>query len=235
MAILAFGVCDRLFEGAFEFEGGGGDAVDEQHQVEAGVVVTGSGMGRVGDFGHDAQAIGLVAGLGVGVHGVVRLKAAQLNFDAGEFEAVAQYVEGARFLEGADGLLNQHASGVAGVGFAEFLPALRPGSLEVGQQVFGVEGGGGVVACGGTHQPALGRQGVDNILLKGEFFTVGHGGAPRGRGGTQVKLSALSFPRSAWECLCGAQRLVEDAGASRGACQRGSVGTMAVLSAVNLK
>jgi hypothetical protein len=61
--------------------------------------------------------------------------------------------------------------------------------LEVGQQVFGVESGGGVVACGGAHQPALGRQGVDDVLLEGEFFTVGQGGL-RGRGGTQVKLSA---------------------------------------------
>ena len=55
----------------------------------------------------------------------------------------------------ADGLFDQGACGVSGVGFAEFFPLLGPGGLEVGEQVFGVEGGGGVVVGAGADEPAL--------------------------------------------------------------------------------
>jgi hypothetical protein len=47
---------------------------------------------------HHPQAIGLVAGLRVGVHAVVGLKAAQFNLDAGQFVAVAQHIKGAAVL-----------------------------------------------------------------------------------------------------------------------------------------
>jgi hypothetical protein len=105
----------------------------------------------------------------------IGLKAAQVDFHAGEFEALAEGVEGAVFFEVADGLGDEVACGVLGVGFAEFLPAIGPGGLDVGEQVFGVEGGGGVVIARLADQPALGGEGVKDVGLEGGFSTVGHG------------------------------------------------------------
>ncbi len=58
---------------------------------------------------------------------------------------MAEAVEGAVFFEVTDGAFDQVVFGVAGVFFAEFFPGFGPGGLAVGEEVFGVEGGGAVV------------------------------------------------------------------------------------------
>ena len=72
VAVLALGVFNRLLELAFQLQRGGGDAIDEQHQVQTRVVALPAAcritrMGRVGHLRNHTQAVALIALEGVRV------------------------------------------------------------------------------------------------------------------------------------------------------------------------
>ena len=174
VAVLALGVFHRLLELAFQLQRGGGDAVDEQHQIQARVVFTLSEMRRVGHLRYYAQAVAPVALEGVRVHAVVGLEAARLDLHPRQFEAMAQHIQGAVLLQLAHQFLYQHAFRVVRVGLGELVPALRPGVLEVTEKVLGIQRRAPVIAAGRAGEPALGDHRGDNVLLELGFLAVRH-------------------------------------------------------------
>ncbi|MNZ92460.1 hypothetical protein D3C78_1114870 [compost metagenome] len=105
---------------------------------------------------------------------MVGLEAAQLDLHPRQLEAVAQHLQGAVLLQGAHHLLHQYIFRGVGVGLGELVPALRPGFLDVVQQVFGIQRTAPVVAAGRPGEPALGDHGLDDVLLELSFLAVGH-------------------------------------------------------------
>ncbi|MNQ30678.1 hypothetical protein D3C85_440270 [compost metagenome] len=143
VTVLALGVFHRLLELAFQLQRGGGDAVDEQHQIKPRVIARSTAAGlscirRIGHLRHHAQAVALVALKGVRVHYVVRLKATQLHLDRRQLEAMAQHIQGTALLLLAHQFLHKHAFRVVWVGLAEFFPTIRPSFLEITQQIFSI-------------------------------------------------------------------------------------------------
>ncbi len=176
--VLALGVLHRLLELAFELQRGGGDAVDEQHQIQPGVVLAAARVRRIRDLWHHPQAVGAVARQGLGVHLVVGPEAAQLQLHPRRLHPVAQHIQRAVALQLSGDRAHQGLLRVLGVLGGELLPALRPGLLQVGDQILGVQRMGGVIPCGRTGQPAIGGHRVDDVLLKLGFPAVRHD-APR--------------------------------------------------------
>ena len=72
-AVLVHRVTDRLGEVGFEFGGGHGQAIEEQHQIDAVLVVD-----RIAQLTHHPQPVERVAGQDVGVKGQGRLELGQL-------------------------------------------------------------------------------------------------------------------------------------------------------------
>ncbi len=174
VAVLALGVFHALLELAFQLQRGDGDAVDEQHQIKARVVLTFTVMRRVRHLLHHAQAVALVAFEGVRVHAVVGFEAARLDLHPRQLEAMAQHIEGAVLLQLAHQLLHQHRFRVVRVGLGELVPTLRPGLLEVTEKVLGIQRRAPVIAAGRASEPALGDHGADDVLLELSFLAVRH-------------------------------------------------------------
>ncbi len=174
VAVLALGVFHALLELAFQLQRGNRNAVDEQHQIQTGVVFPLAEVRGIRHLRHHAQAVALVALEGVRVHAVVGFEAARLDLHSRQFEAVAQHIEGAVLLQLAHQFLHQHGVRVIRVGLGELVPALRPGVFEVDEKVLGIQRRAPVKAAGRAGEPALGDHGGDDVLLKLGFLAVRH-------------------------------------------------------------
>ena len=95
-AVLVDRVVDALGEVGLQLDRGHRQAVEEQHEVDAVLVVQ-----RVAHLPHDAQAVGGVAGEDVRVHRQRRLELRQLQRlpQAEQLDAVPQHVERAALVE----------------------------------------------------------------------------------------------------------------------------------------
>jgi hypothetical protein len=194
--VLAPGVLHRLLELALELQGGGGDAVDEQHQVQPRVVVPGPCVRRVRDLRHHAQAVGAVTRQRIGVHAVIGAEAAQIQLHPGHLDAVAQHLECAGLVEPPCHRAHQRALRILRVPGRELVPALWPGFLDVADQILGVEGVDGVVAARRTDPPPGGSHRLDDVLLEPVFPGIGHS-VSRAQGS-----STLASAASATSCSC---------------------------------
>ena len=108
---------------------------------------------------------------------------------------MAQHIQGAALLQLAHHFLYQHALRVIRVGLGELFPALRPGVLEVRQQVFGIQRRAPVIAAGRAGEPALGGHGGDDVLLELRFLAVSHYTASSSNTGDDT-LAGGSQPRT---------------------------------------
>ena len=89
-AVLVYGVLYALRKVGLELDGRDRNAVEEQHQVEAVLVVH-----RVAHLPNHPKPVGLVAGEDVWIHGQRRLELGQLQrlLEAEQFNAVPQHVQ----------------------------------------------------------------------------------------------------------------------------------------------
>ena len=119
LLVLLDGVLDRLLELALQLHRDDGDAVQEEHEVDAPRLGLGAGLcevglggvGAVDQLGHHAQDIALVHGLRLGVQAMIGLELAELEGGGLVAQLVAQHAQGA---EGAQALV-----GCLWVGLAE--------------------------------------------------------------------------------------------------------------------
>ena len=177
LLVLLDGVLDRLLELALQLHRDDGDAVQEQHEVDAprlgplpfaqtaGLFEVGFGralgdMRAVDQLGHQAQDVALVHGLGLGVQAMLGLELAELKGGGLVAQLVAQHAQGAEGAQALVGclrvglaelsgeLVDERLLGVARVELLVLLPGLRLGRLDVVEAVRGVERQLAVVVAG---------------------------------------------------------------------------------------
>ena len=188
--VLLDGVLDRLLELALQLHRDDGDAVQEEHEIDAPRLGLGAGLGEVGlggvgavdQLGHHAQDVAFVHGLRLRVQTMVGLELAELEGGRLVAKLVAQHAQGA---EGAQTLVRRVGVGLAQLGgelsderllrvaAVELLvlrPGLRLGRLDVGEAVRGVERPLSVVFGRVAELPAAPDHLVDDVLLEGGFF-----------------------------------------------------------------
>ncbi len=173
-AVLVDGVADALGEVGLQFRRGHRQAVEEQHEVDAVLVVQ-----RVAHLPHHAQAVGGVAGEDVGVDGQRRLELGQLQrlLQAEQFDAVAQHVQRAALVELIAQAVQQRFGGLRAVVLGQGLPSLRLGGLHPGQHVGREQCPRPVVARGVALgvEPAVGGQVLADLGLEADFLVQAHG------------------------------------------------------------
>jgi hypothetical protein len=167
--VLFYCVFDALGEVGFEFDGGDGDAVEEEDEIDRILVVEG-----VAHLADDAEAVGGVGFEDVGVEGDrgFELGEAEGVAESDEFDAVAQYIEGAALVDGLAEAIAEEGFGVAAVGLGEGCPGLGLGGLYPGDQVGGEEGAGAIVGLCvvGVVEPAVSCQIITDFVLEVDFF-----------------------------------------------------------------
>ena len=168
-AVLVDGVADALGEVRLELDGGNRDAVEEEDQVEAVLVVQ-----RVADLPHDAEAVGLVVGEDVLVQAHRGLEAGELErlLQAEEFDAIAEHIEGPALVELGTEAVEERRLGLAAVILREGLPGLGLSRLEPGDDVRRVESALAVVELGVVRrvEPV-----VDLEVLEVDLLVQAHG------------------------------------------------------------
>ena len=133
-AILIDRVVDALCEVGLEFRRGHRNAVQEQHEVDAVLVVQ-----RVVELTHHTQPVGGIARHDVGVEREcgLELGECQLGLEANQFDAVSQHVERAALVELIAKSVEQRRAGVGAVVFGEDIPGVRLRGLYPRQHVGG--------------------------------------------------------------------------------------------------
>ena len=132
-AILVDGVADALGEIGLQFDRGDRQAVEEQHEVDAVLVVQG-----IMHLPHHAQPVGGVAGEDVGIDGQRRFELRQLQrlLQAEQFDAVPQHVQRAALVELIAQAGQQGFAGLVRRGsWSRVSHALRLRGLHPGQHV----------------------------------------------------------------------------------------------------
>ena len=145
-AVLVDRVADALREVGLQLDRGHRHAVEEQHEVDAVLVVQ-----RVAHLPHHAQPVGGVAGEDVGVHRQRRLELRPASAAAcrpEQLDAVAQHVERAALVELIAQAGQQRLAGLRAVVLVERLPRLRLRGLHPGQHIGREERPRAVVARG---------------------------------------------------------------------------------------
>ena len=172
-AILVDRVADALREVGLQLGRRHRQAVEEQHQVDAVLVVQ-----RVAHLPHDAQPVGGVAGQDVGVDGQggLELRQRQLLSQAQHLDAVPQHIERAALVELIAQAGQQGFGGVRAVVLGEGVPGLGLRGLHPGQHVLGEQGPRpvvlGRVAFG--VQPAVGGEVLADLGLEVDFLVQAH-------------------------------------------------------------
>ena len=166
LAVLGDGVLHRLGEVGLQLGGGDRDAVDEEHEVDAALV-----MQRVVDLPHHPQAHLGVAGGDLRVVPVGRLELAQLEAGADRLHRMAEDGNGAVGVHDAADALQQQLLGAAVVPVLELGPLRRLRLLEVPDQVLGEERQLAVVALVVRRvEPAVGRRGTPPARPRSAFL-----------------------------------------------------------------
>jgi hypothetical protein len=162
--VLALGVADRLpRHGVLQLQGGDGDAVDGQHDVDA--------LLRVGvepDLPGEGEDVLGVGGNRVRVHAACGLEGGHLEGLAEALEAVAQHVERAFRRQLLHERVDEHALGGVTLQVGERLPLLGLGGLDVGHDIGGEEPRLGGIGFGlAPLVAARGKFDLDRVLEPG--------------------------------------------------------------------
>ena len=172
-AVLVDGVADALGEVGLQLDRGHRQAVEEQHQVDAVLVVQ-----RIAHLPHHPQPVGGVAGEDVGVDGQRRLELGQLQrlLQAEQFDAVAQHVQRAALVQLIAQAVQQRFRSLRAVVLGQGLPGLGLGGLHPGQHVGREQCPGPVVArCVAFGvEPAVGGEVLADLGLEADFFVQAH-------------------------------------------------------------
>ncbi len=172
-AILVDRVADALREVGLEFGRRHRQAVQEQHQVDAVLVVQ-----RIPHLPHDAQAVGGVAGQDVGIDGQggFELSQRQLFSQAQHLDAMPQHIQRAALVDLITQAGQQGFGGVRAVVLDDRIPGFGLSGLHPGQHVFGKQGPSPIVLCRVAFgvQPAVGGQVLADFDLEVDFFVQAH-------------------------------------------------------------
>ena len=176
-AILVDRVADALREVGLEFGRRHRQAVQEQHQVDAVLVVK-----RVPDLPHDPQAVGGVTGQDVGVDGQggLELGQRQLFAQAQHLDAMPQHVQRAALVDLITQAGQQGFGRVRAVVLDDRVPGLGLSGLDPGEHVLGEQGPCPVVLRRVTLvvQPAVGGEVLADFGLEVDFLVRTHPTAP---------------------------------------------------------
>jgi len=164
ISVLGDGVLDVLVgELVLELGGSGGDAVDQQGQVD-GL----GGGGLVGQLAGDTDPVGLVELLQLGGEPVGRLEEGQADGHAEVDDPMAQHVDGPPVVDLGGQPLGKPplgSVGVVGVAGQQRLPLLNLGGPDEGEQLRCVQSEDRIEMGGDGLEPATGQQGsLDRIL-----------------------------------------------------------------------
>lgn len=166
--VLPHRIGDVLGVVGLELHGGDGDAVEEQHQIEAVLAA-----GGVAHLAHHAQAVGVVAGQDRSIEpkGGLELRQIEGLGQPEHLHAVAEQIEGAPLVELLAHALQQGGLGFAAVVFLQHLPVVGLGLLHPGDQIGRVESELSAVGRGVAVlvEPAVSAEVLADLLLKGEF------------------------------------------------------------------
>jgi len=132
--VLVDGVFDPLGKVRLQFGRGDGDAVQEQHEIDAVLV-----MLRVLDLPHDAQAIGLILFDDVRVCAESRLELCERErlSQTDHLDAVAKHVERAALVHLLADTVEQHGLGGSAVVLRERVPSVLLGRLKPSKEIGG--------------------------------------------------------------------------------------------------
>ena len=172
-AVLVHRILDRLGEVRLQLPGGHADAVQEQHQVQAVLVVH-----RIADLAHHPQPVGLVAGFQLRVHAQGGLELGELQglLEPQDLHPVAQHIQGAAGVDLLAHPIQQDGLCSRAVGLAQGLPRLGLALLDPSDQVRREQGAGPVVVLGIALRvvPAVrGEVGADVLLERSLQVNVG--------------------------------------------------------------
>ena len=133
-AVLVDGVANALGEIGLQFGRGHRQAVEEQHEVDAVLVVQ-----RIADLADHPQPVRRVTREDVGVDGQRRLELGQFQrlLQAEQFDTVAQHVERATLLQLIAQSVQQRFRSLRAVVLGQGLPSLGLGGLHPGQHIGG--------------------------------------------------------------------------------------------------
>lgn len=184
---LIHGVRDGLGEVGLQFRRGHGDAVEEQPQVQAVLVMQG-----VTQLPHHTQAVGGIARREFRVHPEGRLELGEGDglLRPQQRDPVAQHVQGAA---GVDLVAHPGEQGIRRRGAVAFLqgrPGLGLARLHPGDEVGGIERQRAVVVLmvlGAAVEPVVGGQVVADVVLEGDFVVGAHAAS----GSTRPRTSIL--------------------------------------------
>ena len=172
-AVLVDGVADALGEVGLQLDRGHRQAVEEEHEVDAVLVVQG-----IADLPHHPQPVGGVAGEDVGIDGQRRLELGQLQrlLQAEQFDAVAQHIERATLVELIAQAGQQRFAGLRAVVLGQGLPGLGLRGLHPGQHVGREERPRPVVGRSVAFgvEPAVVGEVLANLGLEADFFVQAH-------------------------------------------------------------
>lgn len=131
LTVLAHGVFDVLpRERVFEFDGEERDAVEEESHIEAVFVLL-----AVFQLAHDAEEVALIEFLRFGVEGADGFEVGEVEFDAERFDAFAEDIQRAAFVDFAREALKKMRFGFVGGVFAQFLPGFGLGDEDEVERV----------------------------------------------------------------------------------------------------
>ena len=174
-------ILDALGKVRLQLRGGDRNAVEEEHQIDAVLIVE-----RVVDLPHHPQAIGLIAGenLGIETEGRLELRHDQRLTQPDQLHPMPQDIEGTALIDllpdaGEEGFLR-----LAAVVLGQCLPRLRLGLLDPGDQIRGVERTGTVIArrISLVVKPAVTAEIVADLRLEVDFTVEVHGIKGQGSG-----------------------------------------------------
>ena len=172
-AVLVNGVADALGEIGLQLGGGDGDAVEEEDEVEAVLVVLG-----IVDLAHHPETVGGVAGEDVGIDGQggLELGHQQGLLEAEQLDAVAEHIEGAALVELVAQAGQENFAGLGAVVLGQDFPGVRLGGLHPGEDIGREERPRPVVAGGVALgiEPAVSGEVLADLGLEGDFFMGGH-------------------------------------------------------------
>ena len=173
-AVLIDGILHRLGEVGLDFDGGDRDAIQEQHQIDAVLVV----LGRA-HLPHHAQPVALVVGEDVRVQAMGRLEPGQqqLAAHAQQVDAVAQHRQRPLVVQALAQPVQQRGLGLRAVLFDQRRPRLGLPVLDPGDDIGGEQGPRPVIArrVALGIEPAVSAQVFADFGFKGGFVVERHG------------------------------------------------------------
>ena len=184
-AILINRIADVLREIGFQFHRGDGDAVKEQHEINAVLVV--QGITHLPDH---AQAVGGIARENVRIDRQRRFELGepQRLIETEQFDAVAEHIQRPALVKLIPEAGQQSFTRFAAVMLGEDFPGLRLRGLHPRQHIRREDGQRAVVAGSIAFgmKPAVGGEVLANLDLKIDFLVQGHAASIFSKGRTSI-------------------------------------------------